>query len=324
MSANFTLLKGDLHTHDLIREAAERSFNIVASEGTEDSVEVPFGTGHVSISEVQPGLSSESILLNCHSDWNFDVSSDPLITCQLTLAGRVESVRIDDFGVVEYPLKRATLIGLGEPSKWLRRVRTGQFFKTFGFTIKPVFFDRYASFMEDEQLAVFEPFRKGRCAVPLPSSYILTKLGENALRHPYNGALDRIYHESNALQFVLEIAKLLRDEDLMVESIGRKHYDRLMHAQAILDGDLIDPPKTLDLAQQVGTNINTLQTHFKIAFGTTIFGYIRTQRLEMARVLITEHKLGAAQAGYRVGFSNPAAFTAAYRKYFSYPPSAEK
>lgn len=97
-----------------------------------------------------------------------------------------------------------------------------------------------------------------------------------------------------------------------------------MAARAILDSDLIAPPKTLDLAKQVGGNISALQLNFKRVFGTTIFGYIRTRRLAMARVLITEHKLGSAQAGYRVGFASPAAFTAAYRRFFGRPPSAER
>lgn len=96
-----------------------------------------------------------------------------------------------------------------------------------------------------------------------------------------------------------------------------------MHAKAILDKDLVTPPKTCDLARQVGTNINTLQAHFKRVFQTTIFGYIRARRLEMARVLITEHHLSSKETAFRVGFSNPAAFTAAYRRHFGHPPSAE-
>ena len=139
----------------------------------------------------------------------------------------------------------------------------------------------------------------------MPRSQRLIELGNNAFDHPYNGALVALYQESNTLQFFLEIVRLLREENLIVHEIGRKHYDRLMAARAILDSDLIAPPKTLDLARQVGSNI-------------------RARRLEMARVLITEHKLGSAQAGYRVGFASPAAFTAAYRRFFGRPPSAER
>ncbi|MEM1140849.1 MAG: helix-turn-helix transcriptional regulator, partial [Pseudomonadota bacterium] len=58
-------------------------------------------------------------------------------------------------------------------------------------------------------------------------------------------------------------------------------------------------------------------------FGTTIFGYIREQRLEMARYLLLDHGLKVSEAGYRVGFSSPAAFSSAYRRRFGHPPSVD-
>jgi len=36
-------------------------------------------------------------------------------------------------------------------------------------------------------------------------------------------------------------------------------------------------------------------------FGTTIFGYVRARRLEIGRILIRDHGLLVAEAGYRVG-----------------------
>lgn len=77
----------------------------------------------------------------------------------------------------------------------------------------------------------------------------------------------------------------------------------------------------LDLARRLGANVTTLQANFKAAFGTTIFGYVRNRRLEMARVLLLDHGLGVAEAGYRVGFTNASAFTAAYRRHFGHSPS---
>ena len=320
-----TILQGDLSVPLLVREAAERSLAIEISQNDNNgsSADIPFGCGYVSLQEVQPGLRCELNELIWHKTRDFEFSGAPLITCNITLDGSIEGADIEDYGVVESRVNQATLIGLGEPTRWKRRVRAGQFFKSFGFTVQPTFFDRFSGVVKDDQLALFDPFRAGRRVMVLPRSQRLIDLGNSAFDHPYNGSLVALYQESNTLQFFLEIVQLLREENLIVHEIGRKHYDRLMDARAILDSDLIDPPKTLDLAKQVGSNISTLQLNFKRAFGTTIFGYIRARRLEMARVLITEHKLGSAQAGYRVGFSSPAAFTAAYRRFFGYPPSVE-
>lgn len=43
----------------------------------------------------------------------------------------------------------------------------------------------------------------------------------------------------------------------------------------------------------------------------------------MARVLLQDDGVSVAAAGYRVGFSSPAAFTAAYRRSFGHPPGQE-
>lgn len=323
MAVNLTTLTGDIYMPDLVREAAHRSLQIEAKIDMAVETETPFGTGRVSIQEVQPGLRSELVALQCHTDLDFEVVSDPMVTCSLTLEEKNELVSIEGLGTVEYPVGQATLVGLGARTRWVRHIRADRQLKAYGFTIEPEFFAQFASVVDDEQLAVFEPYRTGQSCMRLPVSQRLLQLGRNAFERPYHGVLDAIYHESNTLQFMLEVASLLSEKNELLQVMGKKHYDRLMHARAILDENLIHPPKTLDLAREVGTNINTLQRHFKMAFDTTIFGYLRSRRLEMARVLITEHGLASKETGYRVGFSNPAAFTAAYRRYFGHPPSAE-
>jgi len=318
-----TTIDGDLTVTRLIREAAERSMKISIAPTSDNNVETPFGSGQVFIQEVQPGLTCELHALHCHRDLEVECVIEPQIVCPMALEGQMDGMDIKGYGVVEHPLNQGTLFGIGEPITCVRRVRAGQYFKTFGISLKPAFFARFADSFDDEKLAVLEHFRIGLRVEALPLSQRLIALGHNAFNHAYSGGLATLYQESNALQFVMAIVQLLREEDRLVQQIGRPHFDRLMHARAILDQSLLAPPKTLDLARQVGTNITTLQANFKLAFSTTIFGYIKSQRLEMARVLLIEHKLAVAEAAYRVGFSSPSAFTASYRRHFGHPPSAE-
>lgn len=114
---------------------------------------------------------------------------------------------------------------------------------------------------------------------------------------------------------------MLAHKSRLVALIGKRHYDRIMEARDILDANLAKPPKTLELTKLVGVNLTTLHANFKTVFGTTIFGYVRAQRLEMARMLLIEHHLTVAEAGYRVGFASPSAFAVAYRRHFGNPPS---
>lgn len=324
MSVSPTIFQGEFSVPRIVQEAAERALTISMPADVDDTVNTSFGSGRVSLYDIQPGLRCELNAMDCHTDCDFEFLGGPFVTCNITLDGKVSPLIIDGYGKLDQALQQATLNGFSEPTRWVREVRAGQSFRSFGFTLLPEFFDKFAGAVESEHLAVLKPFREELKISQLPKSQRLIDLAQNAFEHPYSGGLAALYQESNTLQFVLEVVNLLHEKSKLEKQLGQNHYDRLMHARHILDENLIAPPKTLDLASEVGSNVNTLQAHFKLAYGVTIFGYIRMRRLEMARVLITEHKLGSAQAGYRVGFSNPAAFTAAYRKYFGHPPSAEK
>lgn len=311
----------DLTVSHFIQEAAEKSLQLALAPTSRNPIDTSIGSGHVYVKELQPGLICELHELNCHSSQEFECAVEPQISCSITLEGKLEGINIEGCGLAENPLNQGVLIGFGKPTRWIRHIRENQYFKTFCVTLKPEFFNRFANHFEDKQLTALETFRVGHQVEVLPYSQRLITLGNGAFDHPYLGALATLHQESNSLQFVLEFAQLLREENRLIRQIGRTHFDRLMHARSILDNALISPPKTLDLARQVGTNITTLQAHFKLALGTTIFGYVKAQRLEMARVLLREHQLPVAETAYRVGFSSPSAFTASYRKHFGHLPS---
>lgn len=316
-------LEGELTASHLIREAAEQSLNIALTPETRSNTALPFGSGTVFTQELQPGLRCEMHSLQCHRDTDFECSAEPQVSCSITLEGHLEGIRLKGCRQVENPVNRAVLMGFGEPVNWIRTIQAGQYFKAFSITMQPDFIDRFTDDLEDTQLAALAPFRQGFKAEILPHSQRLIRLAHRAFEHSYSGALATLFQESNSLQFIVEAVQLLREENQLAEQIGQAHYDRLMQARAILDRSLLSPPSTLELAREVGTNITTLQTHFKLALDTTIFGYVKTQRLEMARVLLTEHNLPVAETAHRVGFNSPSAFTASYRRYFGHPPTAE-
>ena len=149
----------------------------------------------------------------------------------------------------------------------------------------------------------------------------MVEIAKRSLAHPYRGELAELFLETNTLGFVLEAASMLKEANRIANTLGRKNYDRVVQVREIIDANLASPPKSLDLAMQVGLNLTTLQAHFKAAYGTSIFGYIRRERLELSRAMLSDTELPVAKVGYQVGFSSPAAFTAAYRRHFGEPPT---
>lgn len=76
------------------------------------------------------------------------------------------------------------------------------------------------------------------------------------------------------------------------------------------------------LAKKTGMSISTLQRVFKNTYGATVMDFIRTRRLELARLAILEHGLTAGQAAHDAGYSSVANFSTAFQRKFGYPPSA--
>ena len=313
-----------LTVSDLVRAAAEAALSIEASPPAGGDLQTPALSGRLLTYEIHPGLKASAHDITYLNDQAFVVDVGPSLMCALLLEGDDDVMQIDGHGEVFRRRERAVLVGFPRTTKCRRMFRARHRCCGAGFALEPRFFDRFGEHVSDDGLSELRQFCDTDFRVEtLARSARLLEIARGALQHPYGGPLGELFLECNALSFVLEVAKFLEQERRMVARIGRGHYDRVMQAREILDTNLIAPPRTLDLARRVGSNITTLQASFKAVVGTTIFGYVRDQRLLMARVLLLEHGLSVAEAGYRVGFSSPAAFTAAYRRNFGYPPGQE-
>ena len=75
-----------------------------------------------------------------------------------------------------------------------------------------------------------------------------------------------------------------------------------------------------ELAREAGTNPNTLQKHFRAVYGTTVFDFLREQRLQRAREALERDGVNVAQAALLAGYSSAANFATAFRKRFGMPP----
>ena len=316
------VVSGDFSISDLIRGAAERALPVSYVAGPSPQIESPLMSGKILAEEVQPGLLMSGLDLTYSMDARIAVQIGRSVGCAVLLDGWGESLEVPGHPPIGHQLGHASIVGYGEPTICARPWRRGQRTRAFGVTLTPCFFERFHGTLGDDDLASLQSFMEpGLRSTILPWSRQLVDIAEAALNEPYAGSLSALYRESQALRFVFEVGSMLRTGRRLVAQLGLRQYDRVCRARETLDHSLVDPPKVLDLAKALGVNATTLQGHFKAAFGTTIFGYVRNRRLEMGRILILDHGLGIAEAGYRVGFNSAAAFTAACRRHFGYPPS---
>src|SRR5699024_4931164 len=104
-------------------------------------------------------------------------------------------------------------------------------------------------------------------------------------------------------------------------SLSRSDRERIHRASEILTDRVQAPPTLAELSRLVGTNEFKLKRGFKAVFGTSPYAYHLQHKMELARSYILDTDLTIAEVAYRVGYSDPAHLTHAFRKQYNMCPS---
>ena len=100
----------------------------------------------------------------------------------------------------------------------------------------------------------------------------------------------------------------------------KEDVDKMHLAREILRQRIQDPPGLAELARLCGLNEFKLKKGFREVFGTTVFGYFNTLRLEQARLLICNTSLSISEIAYQTGWAHPQHFNRAFKKHYGIPP----
>lgn len=140
------------------------------------------------------------------------------------------------------------------------------------------------------------------------------------LQCPYQGLTRSLYLEAKSIELIALYIESFQTESSLRPPVSRDDRDRLQFAREILLQRLADPPSLVELARLVGLNDYKLKAGFRQVFGTTVFGYLRQQRLEQARQLLQAQEISVTEAAAAVGYSSQGHFAAAFRKQFGINP----
>lgn len=103
--------------------------------------------------------------------------------------------------------------------------------------------------------------------------------------------------------------------------LSRSDQDRIHRAREILLEQLDSPPTLAELSKRVGTNEFKLKRGFKEIFGTSPYAYHLQHKLEIARSFILDTELTISEIAYKVGYSDPAHLSNAFRRQYGISPS---
>jgi AraC family transcriptional regulator, transcriptional activator of the genes for pyochelin and ferripyochelin receptors len=145
---------------------------------------------------------------------------------------------------------------------------------------------------------------------------------QQILNCPYQDWTRQFYLESKALELLILWLAQTAERDKLPAScnLSLSDVDRVHQAREILIQHLENPPSLLELARKVGLNDYKLKRGFRQLYGTTVFGYLHTQRMEKARTLLTNSQMKITDVAHAVGYASLPSFSLAFRKQFGVSP----
>lgn len=150
-------------------------------------------------------------------------------------------------------------------------------------------------------------------------SYRLGKLVESLLEPDQRGdAVSRLRDESIALDLIGEAIATLEPPSGQA-ILRRTETLYLNRARNLIEARLSEDLSVSDIAGELGIGAVTLQRLFRAAYDCSVFEYVRTRRLEAARLLLEQGRSVAA-AAEAAGYSSAANFATAFRRKFGTTP----
>lgn len=148
---------------------------------------------------------------------------------------------------------------------------------------------------------------------------------ESMLQHSYTNALENIFLNSQLHTLLLYGLECLA-ENRAGESFACKFLsnetdrEKIVKARDILLQRIGEPITIKELSRKVGTNECYLKKGFKELFGTTVFDFYQSQRMEHARYLLYEKGLSVTEVSMLLGYSSISHFSTAFKKHTGLKP----
>jgi len=126
--------------------------------------------------------------------------------------------------------------------------------------------------------------------------------------------------ECTVLQLLTRTCQTFFPHSTNPMEFSRDDRAKLFQARMIMAENMLNPPSLMELSRLVGLNDYKLKKGFKEMYGTTVFGYLREQRLEKACYLLQSGTMNVMEVANAVGYSNPSHFAAVFKEKYGLNP----
>jgi len=143
---------------------------------------------------------------------------------------------------------------------------------------------------------------------------------EALLNNTYTDSLENIYINAQTQMLLLYSMECMLGDDKEVDTFQCKFLaneadrEKIIKAREILLQHIGEPITIKELSRKVAINECYLKKGFKELYGTTVFDFYQSQRMEHARYLLYEKGLSVTEVSMMLGYSSISHFSTAFKK----------
>jgi AraC-like DNA-binding protein len=148
---------------------------------------------------------------------------------------------------------------------------------------------------------------------------------EALLNHTYTGSLENIFINAQTQMLLLySLDCMLGEKEIDVVNCkflaNELDREKIVKAREVLIQHIGEPITIKELSRKVAINECYLKKGFKEMFGTTIFDFYQSQRMEHAKYLLYEKGLSVTEVSMLLGYSSISHFSTAFKKHTGLKP----
>jgi AraC-like DNA-binding protein len=148
---------------------------------------------------------------------------------------------------------------------------------------------------------------------------------EAVLNHTYTDSLENIYINAQTQMLLLySLDCMIGEKEIDVVNCkflaNEADKEKIIKSREILIQHIGEPITIKELSRKVAINECYLKKGFKELFGTTIFDFYQSQRMEHARYLLYEKGLSVTDVSLMLGYSSISHFSTAFKKHTGLKP----
>ncbi|MBX2888974.1 MAG: helix-turn-helix transcriptional regulator [Ferruginibacter sp.] len=148
---------------------------------------------------------------------------------------------------------------------------------------------------------------------------------EPLLNHNFTDALENVFVNAQIqVLFLYSLDCMLKPKDEQEFTCkflaSEESRASIARAREILIDRISEPITIRDLSKMVAINECYLKKGFKIIFGTTIFDFYQSQRMEHAKYLLYEKGMSVTDVSSILGYSSISHFSTAFKKFTGIKP----